>query len=53
MFFHGFTCDNCGAGRQYNYDCMTKKELVRGARKHGWSVGKRGILCPTCRKVVK
>lgn len=40
------TCDKCR--RWMSYD-MPRTAVLGIARRKGWSVGKRGHYCPTCR----
>jgi len=44
-------CDGCGKTLHYNR-IMTKRLVIRSARKHGWSIGKNE-LCATCRTIRK
>lgn len=53
MTIEGFRCDICGGMRERNYSPKSysfgKTDLIKTARKEGWSVGKL-IKCPSCRK---
>lgn len=44
------TCDRCGLGWRFENAIFTKKEAIRFARNHGFSVGKNGWICPRCKK---
>lgn len=43
-------CDVCGSGYQWEDHSVSYSTAARIARKDGWSIGKRGWLCPACRK---
>lgn len=53
MLISGYYCDECGD--QITYEKTSKEwlpskmQLIRFARKRGWTVGKY-ILCPDCRR---
>lgn len=43
-------CDRCGCGYQWKDETVnisTAKKLVRN---YGWQVGKKGWICPDCKK---
>ena len=44
------SCDNCGNGYRWEDYTITMNRAMRIARGEGWSVGKKGWLCPACRK---
>lgn len=50
----GATCDECGKPAIARYDHMYttggKTRATEIARNAGFSVGKRGILCPECKE---
>lgn len=50
----GIFCDGCkdGCVGVWENHTVTKSVATRIARDHGWSVGKNGWLCPTCRKKI-
>ncbi len=45
-----FDCDKCGVGYSWTNYSVTMPRATAIARKEGWQVGKRGWLCPSCKK---
>ena len=43
-------CDKCGGGFYWTNSSVSKSEATRIARKKGWQIGKRGWVCPDCKK---
>ncbi len=44
------TCDYCGCGYKWKDITLNKTSAIRIVRGYGWQVGKKGWICPECKK---
>lgn len=53
-FYSGYACDKCGTAMESNGltsdEVFSITHLRKSAKSEGWSVGKKEVLCPNCRK---
>ena len=52
-YISGYYCDRCGKyGELWQVPKMGIVFAQKSAREEGWQIGKRGWLCPECKKEV-
>lgn len=48
-----FSCDRCGDGWSWINQTISYNRAVKRARERGWTVGKNGWFCPSCKEAIK